>query len=243
MSSNQPGAGIFLVLEGIEGSGKSTQAPLLADWLESLGLEVVSAREPGGTVLGEGVRALLLESADTASEVPARAELMLMLAARAALMAQVVEPALRRGAVVLLDRFELSSFAYQGHGRGLSLEDVRAANAAATGGRRPDLTMVLEVPHDVGEARRRAAGREDDRIEAAGRDFHDRVARGYHELARNEQGVVTIDGTGDPGTVQERLRAALRGRFPETIDASGVNQEQVHDPHTGPAGRQGEGGR
>lgn len=220
MSSNRPGAGLLIVLEGIEGSGKSTQAPLLAEWLGSLGLEVVTAREPGGTGLGEGVRALLLESADTASEVPARVELMLMLAARAALMVEIVEPALRRGAVVLLDRFEFSTFAYQGHGRGLPIEEVRAANAAATGGRRPDLTLVLEVPPDVGEMRRRSAGRANDRIEAAGRAFHDRVARGYRELARNEQNVVTIDGTGEPVAVQERLRAALRERFPETIPAS-----------------------
>ena len=218
MPDARPATGLLITLEGIEGSGKSTQAPLLAEWLGSLGLEVVAAREPGGTELGEGVRALLLESADTASEVPARAELMLMLAARAALVAQVVEPALRRGAIVLLDRFELSTFAYQGHGRGLPLAEVRAANAVATGGRRADLTLVLDVPPDEGEARRRAAGRTADRIEAAGRAFHDRVTRGYLELARNEQDVVRVDGTGDPAAVQQRMRDVVRSRFPETID-------------------------
>jgi dTMP kinase len=214
MPVTRPSIGIFLVLEGIEGSGKSTQAALLADWLGSLGLEVVGAREPGSTPLGERVRAVLLESA---GHIPARAELMLMLAARAALMEQVVEPALRRGAVVLLDRFELSSFAYQGHGRGLPIEDVRAANSVATAGRSPDLTLVLDVPSDAGEARRRAAGKVADRIERAGREFHDRVAEGYLALARNEQNVVLVDGTGDAATVQERMRSSLRTRFPETI--------------------------
>ncbi|HUF13121.1 MAG TPA: dTMP kinase [Longimicrobiales bacterium] len=217
MSEPQPGTGLLIAFEGIEGSGKSTQVALLGDWLRSLSLEVVAAREPGGTMLGEGVRALLLESAETASEVPARAELMLMLAARAALMEQIVEPALARGAIVLLDRFELSSFAYQGHGRGIPLAEVRAANAIVTRGRHPDLTLLLDVHEQTGAERRRAAARTDDRIEAAGRAFHERVARGYRELARNEHGVVVVDGTGEQSLVQERVRDELRRRFPETI--------------------------
>lgn len=216
MPANQPatGPGILLTLEGIEGSGKSTQAALLADWLRSLGLVVVAAREPGGTPLGESVRAALLEAS---GDVAPRAELMLMLAARAALMHDVVEPALARSAIVVLDRFELSSFAYQGHGRGIPLDEVRAANAVATGGRSPDLTLLLDVPEATGEARRRAAGKGDDRIEGAGRAFHERVARGYRELARNEQGLVVVDGTGAQAVVQDRLRDELRRRFPETI--------------------------
>ena len=135
-------------------------------------------------------------------------------------MEQIVEPALARGAIVLLDRFELSSFAYQGHGRGLPLDAVKAANAVATGGRRPDLTIVLDVPGAVGEARRAAAGKGHDRIEAAGRAFHERVARGYLELARNEQNVAVVDGTGSVADVQQRLRDELRRRFPETIGSA-----------------------
>lgn len=211
--------GHLIVLEGVEGSGKSTQAGPLADWLRSLGFEVVQAREPGGTAVGEGARAMLLESAATATEVPARAELMLMLAARAALIEQVVEPALRRGAIVLLDRFELSSFAYQGHGRGIPLAEVRAANAVATGGRRPDLTIVIDVPAAEADARRRARSAAD-RIEAAGDAFHARVAQGYAELARNEQDAVLVDGRGEADVVQARLRDELRVRFPETIGAA-----------------------
>ena len=216
MTHNQPGAGILLVLEGIEGSGKTTQFALLRDWLVEQGRDVQAAREPGGTPVGEAARQALLHS----GEVPVRAELLLMLASRAALMEQVVEPALARGAIVLLDRFEMSSFAYQSYGRGLSLDAVRAANAVATGGRRPDLTIVLEVPGEVGEARRAAAGKGQDRIEAAGRAFHERVARGYLELARNEQNVVLVDGTGSVEDVQRRLRDELRRRFPETIGSA-----------------------
>ena len=206
-------SGILLVLEGIEGSGKTTQFGLLRGWMADLGLDVVSAREPGGTALGESARQALLH----ADDVPERAELMLMLAARAALMAQVVEPALRRGAVVLLDRFELSSFAYQGYGRGIPLDEVRAANAVATGGRRPDLTLLLDIPNELGVERRAAAGKAVDRIEGAGRDFHERVATGYREMARKEQGIVVVDGVGSVDEVQARLRDELRRRFPETI--------------------------
>ena len=205
--------GIFLVLEGIEGSGKTTQFRLLKDWLAGLGFDGVAAREPGGTEVGEAAREALLH----AGEVPARAELMLMLASRAALVEQVIEPALSSGAFVLLDRFELSSFAYQAYGRGIPLDEVRVANFVATGGCRPDLTIVLEVPAEMGEHRRRVAGKTADRIEEAGHDFHARVAAGYRELARNEQGVVVVDGTGSIDDVQARLRDELRRRFPETI--------------------------
>ena len=208
--------GLFLVLEGIEGSGKTTQYGLLRDWLGGSGFEVTAAREPGGTPVGEAARDALLH----AGEVPVRAELLLMLASRAALMEQVIEPALARAAIVLLDRFELSSFAYQGYGRGLPLEAVKAANAVATGGRRPDLTIVLDVPGEEGVARRVAAGKGLDRIEAAGGEFHERVARGYLELARNEHGVVLVDGTGSVEEVQRRLRDELRRRFPETIGSA-----------------------
>ena len=216
MTPTASSRGLLIVLEGIEGSGKTTQFGLLCDWLVGLGLDVQAAREPGGTAVGEAARHALLHS----GEVPVRAELMLMLASRAALVEQIVEPALARGAIVLLDRFELSSFAYQGYGRGLPLDAVKAANAVATGGRRPDLTIVLDVPGEAGEARRTAAGKGHDRIEAAGRAFHERVARGYLELARNEQNVALVDGTGSVEEVQQRLRDELRRRFPETIGSA-----------------------
>jgi len=208
---------MFLVLEGIEGSGKSTQAARLEAWLRRLGHEPVVAREPGGTALGERIRDAVLRGGDP---VPARSELLLILAARAALMDDVVEPALADGRIVLLDRFELSTFAYQGYGRGLPLDELRRLNAFATGGRRPDLTVVLSVPTSAGEQRRAARGGAADRIEEAGRAFHERVARGYDELARNEPSIEVVDGTATPDAVEATIRALLGRRFPETFEAA-----------------------
>jgi len=204
--------GLFLVLEGIEGSGKTTQARLLAAWLEERGVPHLATREPGGTAVGEEARRLLLG----AGSMDARTELLLMLSARAALVTEVIEPALAEGRLVLADRFDLSTLAYQAHGRGLPIETVRTLNRFATGGLRPDLTIVLDVPRGTGE-RRRTARSVQDRIERAGAGFHDRVARAYRELAESEPGVERLDGTGEPEAVQAALRALLSARFPETF--------------------------
>ena len=204
--------GLFLVLEGIEGSGKTTQAGLLAAWLEARGLPHLLTREPGGTAVGEEVRRLLLDG----GALDARTELLLMLSARAALVSQVIEPALAEGRVVVADRYELSTLAYQAHGRGLALARVRELNEFATGGLRPDLTVVLSVPRATGEARR-AARSVQDRIESAGAGFHERVAEGYHILAAAEPGVAMLDGTDPPGAVHAALLDLLRSRFPETF--------------------------
>jgi dTMP kinase len=205
---------VFIVLEGVEGSGKSTQARLLGDWLQRRGIDSVIAREPGGTRVGEEIRQVLLHGGD---DVPATTELLLMLAARAAFVEHVVRPALDRGAVVVSDRFELSSFAYQGYGRRLPLDQVRAANAMATGGLRPDLTIVLDVPHEEGAARRTRAGASADRIERAGAAFHRDVAEAYRLLAKSEPGVVTLAGTDVPDAVHEAITRLLESRYPETF--------------------------
>lgn len=216
-ASNRPNEGrsrgLFLALEGVEGSGKTTQAGLLCGWLEAGGHPVLRVREPGGTAAGEEIRRVLLESA----AVPPRAELLLMLAARAALVEERIRPALASGTVVVADRYDLSTLAYQAYGRGLPLEEVRRMNAFATGGVRPALTIVLDVPLALGEARRRAAGRGDDRIEQAGRAFHARVAEAYRLLAGAEEHVVRVDGQGGEQEVQEALRRLLREHFPETF--------------------------
>jgi dTMP kinase len=204
---------MFIVLEGVEGSGKSTQARLLADWLAELDVPHRLTREPGGTAVGEEIRRVLLHGVD----MPARTELLLYLAARAALVEQVVKPALAAGTVVVADRYELSTFAYQAYGRGLRLEEVRAANAAATGGLRPDLTIVLDVAPEVGEARRAAAGAAADRIERAGADFHQTVGRAYRLLSQQEPGVVALTGEVAPHLVQSAIRSVLGRRFPETF--------------------------
>ena len=209
---------MFIVFEGVEGSGKSTQARLLAQWLTDAGVDNVLTREPGGTQIGEEIRRALLHGGD----VPARTELLLMVAARAAFVDEIVEPALARGAVVIADRFELSSFAYQGHGRGLPLEDVRRVNDFATRGRRPDVTVLLDIDPQEGAARRARAGAAADRIEAAGDAFHLSVARAYRLLSRTEPGVCPVAGDAPPEVVQARIRELLRERFPETFPLAGV---------------------
>jgi dTMP kinase len=140
-----------------------------------------------------------------------------MLAARAVFVDEVVRPHLEAGMVVIADRYELSTYAYQGYGRGLPLVEVRRLNEFATGGVHPDLTLVLDVPIEEGEARRVAEGRRSDRIDSAGAQLHDRVVEAYRLLAETESGVEAIDGLGTPEEVQERILERLRCGFPETF--------------------------
>ncbi len=165
--------GFFLVVEGTEGAGKSTLAAALAARFREEGITPVLVREPGGTSIAERVRAVLLDPAQTVEPV---SELFLFLAARADLVTKVIAPALAAGRVVIADRFQLSTEAYQCGGRGLDLELFRAANRAATGGLQPDLTLVLDLPTELGFERIRTGGQHLDRIEQAGDDFHARVA-------------------------------------------------------------------
>jgi dTMP kinase len=212
--------GLFLAFEGVEGAGKSTQARLLAQHLRAAGKDVVLAREPGSTPLGEKVRDLVLQ--DAGLHVPPRSELFLMLAARAAFVEQVVLPGLVRRQVVIADRFELSTLAYQGAGRGLDLREISRCNAVATDGITPSATLLLELPPEEGLRRQVAAAKRPDRLESEARDFHHRVARGYSELAGHIEGLVRVDATGTVEEVQRRVLAALAARFPETFDGSGV---------------------
>jgi dTMP kinase len=207
---------MFIVFEGIEGCGKSTQAGLLANWLTERRIPHVLTREPGGTSIGEEVRRALLHG----GEVPARTELLLMLAARAAFVAEIVTPALQRGEIVLSDRYELSSYAYQGFGRGLGLETVKRVNAFATGGLKSDVTIVLDVPIEQASARRAAEGAAADRIERAGDAFHREVARAYRLLSESEPDVVALPGDDDPERVHAAVVRLLAGRFPETFAAT-----------------------
>jgi dTMP kinase len=167
--------GLFIAFEGIEGAGKSTQVALLAERLRAHGQEPLLVREPGGTELGEESRRLLLHAGD----IGPAAELFLFLVARADLVARVLRPALESGRVVVADRYELSTRAYQAAGRGLPEQKVKAAIALATGGLMPDLYVVLDVPFETGRGRQVNAGKSPDRMERSGEDFHRRVAEAF----------------------------------------------------------------
>jgi dTMP kinase len=194
--------GRFVVLEGNDGCGKSTQAGRLVRRLEAAGHAVVATFEPGATELGRTLRQVLL-GGDVA--VGARAEAMLMAADRAQHVAEVIEPALARGAWVVSDRFVGSSLAYQGLARGLGVEAVAALNRFATGDLEPDLVVYLSAPTDVLRARQKAHR---DRIESEGDGFLESVSAAYDELART-LGWCVVDATPEPDAVEERVWRAV----------------------------------
>lgn len=198
-------SGVFISLEGVDGSGKSTQAVMLADALRDRGHEVLHVREPGGTPLGEAVREVVLGP----EAMSPWAEAFLFAAARAQLVAQVIGPALGDGTWVVADRFLDSSLAYQGAARGLGIDRVAAINAAGIGDCMPDLTIILDIP--PGAASDRRAGRGSvDRIEDEGEALQESVAEGYREVARlfpDRVHLVSADGTLDQ--VHARVRAAV----------------------------------
>lgn len=198
--------GTFVTLEGVDGSGKSTQASLLVERLRQEGREVVALREPGGTPISEKIRALLLdpENAEMADEC----ELLLYEASRAQLVREVIEPALQRGAIVVCDRFYDSTHAYQHGGRGLSDALVSRANELGCCGLSPDVTLVLDI--DPAAALARATAQGADRLEAEGLAFQQRVRKDYLALAKADPARVrVIDAAGDPGLVAGRIDAAL----------------------------------
>jgi dTMP kinase len=197
----------FIVFEGGEGSGKSTQAERLAAALSSEAREVVLTFEPGDTKLGAQVRDLLLH---VDVPVDARTELLLMLADRAEHVASVIRPALDRGAIVISDRYSPSTLAYQGVARGLGVAIVDQLNAVATGELEPDVVVVLDVSEEVAQ-QRVPSGR--DRLERAGEDFHAMVRRAYRDLAP-ARGWLVIDGSGSTDDVEALVRAAVSPILP-----------------------------
>jgi dTMP kinase len=182
--------GTFVVVEGPEGAGKSTLVRALGARLLADGIRVLQVREPGGTPVAEAARKVALRSRH---EISPAAELFLILAARADLIARVIRPALEEGQVVLADRFDLSTRAYQVAGRGLADADVDAALRLATGGLTPGLTLVLDVPIDVGRERQRRARKVQDRFEREDDAFHERVREAYR--AASGSGIVHLDAT------------------------------------------------
>lgn len=213
-------AGRFVVLEGIEGTGKSTQVSRLAARLRAGGVEVVETREPGGTPVGERIRDLVLHVPDL--DLPPVSELFLILAARGAFVSTVVRPALERGAWVISDRFDLSTFAYQGYGRGIDLAVIERLNEVATGALVPDLYLVLDLAPEKGRERQQRQGKGTDRIESAGNDFLGQVRRGYVELVESRPDAVLVPADGTEDDVEALIRAVLERRFPEPFSSGAV---------------------
>lgn len=210
---------MFITLEGPDGSGKTTQIRLLYDALVATEYDVLLTREPGGTAIGDQIRVVLHDIENT--DIVPETEILLYSASRAQLVGQVIRPALAAGTIVLCDRYADSTMAYQGYGRGLSLEALTAITAFATGGLKPDLTLFLDLEPEIGLTRRKASGQEWNRMDRQTLDFYRLTRRGYYTLAEMEpERWVSIDASGSItevatavwATVQRRLN--LQGQSP-----------------------------
>ncbi len=200
--------GFFIVFEGVEGSGKSVQAGLLASHLREQGYPVLVTREPGGTRIGEQIRSITHNQENV--DLDARAEAYLMAASRSQHVTEIIEPALEEGKVVVCDRFVDSNIAYQGYGRGLGADTIRDLNHLAVNGAVPDLVILLEVPVEVGLARREGSVKKD-RMDLQQKDFYQRVHQGYLELAKsNPRQYVVIDATAGVEVVAVKVWEAVK---------------------------------
>lgn len=204
--------GLFITFEGIDGCGKSTQCELLKDYLKANGKDFIFVREPGGTVIGERIREILLDKKNT--QMTARTELLLFEAARAQITEEVIRPALEEGKTVICDRFFDSSSAYQGMARGMGMDFVAGLNMAATGGLEPDVTFFFDISVEEALARRGKRGEASDRIELAGMRFQEDVRTGYLELAKNSNGrIVTVDATLGIEEIFDAVMKTLEGKI------------------------------
>ena len=204
-------AGRFIVLDGIDGAGKSSQIGPLVQWLKAGGRTVTTCRDPGSTPAGDAIRAILLDRHEI--HLAPTSEMLLYMAARAQLVEEVIRPALARGEWVVSDRYLLANIVYQGHAGGLDPDVVRRVGAVATGGIDPDCVLVLDV--DLATAARRL-DRPLDKLENRGDEFRARLRAGYlAEAARDPDRIAVIDAAAAPEVVAGRLRAALGQRFPD----------------------------
>jgi len=207
---SKPHSGLFVALEGPDGSGKTTQAAGLTTWLASLGREVVATREPGGTALGERLRSILLDRSDIALGM--RAEMLLFMSSRAQLVEEVIRPALDRGAVVVVDRFLLSTVVYQGYAGGLDVDPLWQVGLVATAGLLPDLTLLIDVTPEVARGR---IGPGRDRIEDRGEGSRNRVREGFLVASKTYPApIAVVDGSGDglalpPSVIAGELHSAV----------------------------------
>jgi len=202
---------LFVTLEGPDGGGKSTQALQLVAYLKGRGLNVLLTREPGGTPIGDQIRRTLMDLGNTGMNP--RAEILLFSASRAQIVHQVIRPHLESGGIVVCDRFYDSTLAYQGYGHGLDLQALQTITAFATGGLRPDLTLLLDLPAEDG-LRRRKRGGQWNRLDAYDLAFHQRVRQGYFALAAAEpKRWVRLDATQPVDAVQAEMRQAVDARL------------------------------
>jgi dTMP kinase len=204
---------MFITFEGIDGSGKSTQIARTAEWLRERGYDVLVSREPGGSPLGEAIRDILLDR--KWHTMVGKAEFFLYSASRAQLVEEIVRPHLKRSkAVVILDRYDDSSTAYQGGGRKIGVETVESINRLATGALVPDVTFVLDLDWETSCARRAKSGSPSDRLEMNARDFFERVREAYHRLcARDPQRMILLDASQPEDVVFGRIRSELQARL------------------------------
>ena len=215
--------GKFIVFEGVEGGGKTTQIKLLRNWLletwrsgklfsKSLDLEVVITREPGGTQVGKALRELLLNADVSGAQIQEKAELLLYAADRVQHIETLIKPCLERGAIVLCDRFIDSTISYQGYGRGLDFSLIQQLNHIATGGLKSDLTFWLDIDVEIGLTRAKNRGKID-RMEQADIQFHQRVQKGYQELEKNNPLIVRIDANLTIEKVQQQIQEIIMQKF------------------------------
>ena len=207
--------GPFLALEGMDGSGKTTQVDLLSKWLISKNLKFTVAREPGSTAIGEAIRGIVQESLDL--NIPSETELLLYLAARSIFVQEVVVPVLDRGEIFLTDRFSMSTLAYQGYARGLDITEVHRLNNFASGGLNADLYLVLDIPAELSRERLALSNKEKDRLELSGTDFMQKVRLGYLDVSRKMKNAVVIDGTETPEIIHLKIIEILTREMPATF--------------------------
>jgi dTMP kinase len=203
---------MFITLEGPDGSGKTSQLPALKKFLEDAGYTVLVTREPGGTPVGDQIREILM-NLNNVSIIP-RTEILLFLAARAQHVEEIIRPALAEGKIVLCDRFGDSTLAYQGFGHKTDLDTLKTLLNFSTGGLKPDLTLLVDVPVSVGMERKRINSTEWNRLDAYALAFHKRVRQGYFALVEAEpERWVIIDATADKETVQKSMQTAILSRL------------------------------
>lgn len=197
---------MFISLDGVDGSGKSTQHRLLCEWLTQQGFDVVACRDPGSTVVGDALRDLILQQHKVS--IAARTEMLLYMASRAQLVAEVIRPALDAGRAVVSDRFLLANVVYQGHALGLDVEMLWEVGRIATAGVMPDRTIVLDLPPDKAATR---MNRELDRVEQRGQAFQQKVRDGFlAEAGANKERISVVDASGEIDEIQDAIQAVVR---------------------------------